>query len=456
MRMNRINSKSEKGQIMIIFAVVLVVLLGFTALAVDGGMVFSDRRFAQDAADAAAMAGGGKAAQQMATVSAYIGTNLTCPTPAALKSAIITAAVASATSNHFTIAEANLDTANMGVQVNCISTSEKYLDIRIKITTETKASFAQLFFGGKLKNTVEAMVRVYPVSNKPLVDGNAVVALNDSCSSGGISLNGGPTIHVVDGGVFSYSCIEGCDGITVDNAGVSAVGAINGICHTANNATLVKQNTVAPPKPVIPMPDCSSFTVNLGDITDGQYSPGKYSNIKVNGGKTADLKPGLYCITGEVTVNGGGKFRSVGTDGSFILDTSATGDGIIQHGAGITMFMMNDSWKLTGNGIFQIQAPLTEQVAGAGQPIQGIAVIAPWTNTQTFKMLGTGDSWITGTVFTPSSQLQVGGTHFGALTPKTQYIGDNVWLHGTGDIYATFVGNVTYHDVVPSTLDMQR
>ena len=48
---------SESGQILILLAVGIVALLGFTALAIDGGAVFFDRRSAQNAADAAALAG---------------------------------------------------------------------------------------------------------------------------------------------------------------------------------------------------------------------------------------------------------------------------------------------------------------------------------------------------------------------------------------------------------------
>jgi hypothetical protein len=49
--------KEEKGQVMVIVALAMVVLLGFTALAVDGGALYLARRQAATAADAAALAG---------------------------------------------------------------------------------------------------------------------------------------------------------------------------------------------------------------------------------------------------------------------------------------------------------------------------------------------------------------------------------------------------------------
>jgi hypothetical protein len=47
----------EKGQTLVIVAIILVVLLGMLAVIIDGGYAYSNRRSAQNAADAAALAG---------------------------------------------------------------------------------------------------------------------------------------------------------------------------------------------------------------------------------------------------------------------------------------------------------------------------------------------------------------------------------------------------------------
>jgi len=57
--------KRERGQAIVMIAFGFIVLIGFAALAIDGGMVYSDRRHAQNAADAGALAGGGAAALTM-------------------------------------------------------------------------------------------------------------------------------------------------------------------------------------------------------------------------------------------------------------------------------------------------------------------------------------------------------------------------------------------------------
>src|SRR5512135_1378040 len=49
---------TEKGQAIVLLVLGIVVLLGFTALAIDGSMLYTEHRNAQNAADAAALAGG--------------------------------------------------------------------------------------------------------------------------------------------------------------------------------------------------------------------------------------------------------------------------------------------------------------------------------------------------------------------------------------------------------------
>jgi hypothetical protein len=51
------NGRGERGQMLIIFALGLAVLLVFTAMAIDVGILYRDRRHLQNTADAAALAG---------------------------------------------------------------------------------------------------------------------------------------------------------------------------------------------------------------------------------------------------------------------------------------------------------------------------------------------------------------------------------------------------------------
>jgi uncharacterized membrane protein len=64
---------SESGQVLVLLVLGVVVLFGFAALAVDGGMVYSDRRHAQMGSDASSLAGGGAAALYMENHTSSMG-----------------------------------------------------------------------------------------------------------------------------------------------------------------------------------------------------------------------------------------------------------------------------------------------------------------------------------------------------------------------------------------------
>jgi len=54
---NSKTNQGERGQFLILFALGLAVIMGFTALAIDAGLIYEDRRHLQNTADAAALAG---------------------------------------------------------------------------------------------------------------------------------------------------------------------------------------------------------------------------------------------------------------------------------------------------------------------------------------------------------------------------------------------------------------
>ena len=85
----RSGTGEERGQILVIFALALVVMIGMVGLVLDGGGAFAQRRSEQNAADLAAIAG----------ANAYLNTNGTVAQRTAAAQA---AATASATSNGYT------------------------------------------------------------------------------------------------------------------------------------------------------------------------------------------------------------------------------------------------------------------------------------------------------------------------------------------------------------------
>ncbi len=149
-------------------AVMMVVLLGFTALAIDGSMVYSDRSYTQDVSDAASLAGGAAAGNAFEGAGLTYGNwpcqfapSTTIPSslsPASV--AAVSAAVNWAALNGFTI-DGDISDGN-GVQVICgqetINGSlDRFIDVHVKITSQTDTAFAQLIFDDVLQNTTEAV-----------------------------------------------------------------------------------------------------------------------------------------------------------------------------------------------------------------------------------------------------------------------------------------------------------
>ena len=191
----------ESGQVIVILAVALVVLLGFTALAVDGGMIYSDRRSAQNVADSAALAGAAAAGHSM-NENGVSGSSFSCSVSGtAWWAAAINAAVASAVQNNVPI-DADMSDKN-GVEVQeCTSSSTPYMDVHVQVTTTTKTSFLQLFMPGGVKNTVEAVARVKPGSSGSMFGGAGIVALRKT--GAGFTFNSSQ-VNIYGGGMFVNS-----------------------------------------------------------------------------------------------------------------------------------------------------------------------------------------------------------------------------------------------------------
>src|SRR5260221_107382 len=145
----------EKGQALILIAVGIVVLVGFAALAIDGSMVFSDKRHAQNAADTSAIA----AALAMTKDKAVD---------------YVTVAKDRATSNGY---EDNQSTKF--VEVVAVDTTDGCpnagKDITVKITSVVTTTFARVLGWTQLTNHVSATSRAcFAREATPLYPGNSV------------------------------------------------------------------------------------------------------------------------------------------------------------------------------------------------------------------------------------------------------------------------------------------
>jgi hypothetical protein len=203
----KINER-EKGQVIVIIALAIVVLMGFTALAIDGSLIYSEKRSDQAAADSAALAGAGAAAQYLKT-SNMSGFSCGGTVAAGAATAAINVAIQNAARDGITLAVNDLSVS--GVTTACDTyNGRKYIDVHIVITTEVQPKFISVIHSEPIKTAAEAVARVYV--NTSFAGGNAIYTTGTTCSEtntgGGVFVSGTGRINITGGGIYSSSCLS--------------------------------------------------------------------------------------------------------------------------------------------------------------------------------------------------------------------------------------------------------
>lgn len=410
----------EKGQILVIFVAVLVALLGLTALAIDGGMIFADRRFSQSAADASALAGGGLAAQTM-EASGIRWNNFSCSAPGVMQAMSVAyeAAQNRAISNQFSDLDNDIND-NHGIYVECTNDRihfDRYLDVYTYIRTDVSTAFAHLFYDGPFVNKVKASTRVRPRST--FAFGYAIASLSQQCGTktGGVDFVGTSDVIINGGGVFSNSCITGSGSVQVgvSEAGIEYVGSLT----TNGGASLSPTPVQAPatmPGMDVPTPNCGNGAA-VSSTGGGTISPGNYSQIRLNNGELT-MQPGLYCLTGDATFNGGTVYSQ-----------------------GVTIYMKKDgnkdtSFSVGGNVTGHFNAADSNTAVNGAIP--GILIYMAKGNEGEISLQGNSGSSFFGAVYGPDATIEVGGTSGINPTYNTQLVGKYVKVHGTAQIEINF------------------
>ena len=182
----------EKGQIIVILAIALVAVLGITALAVDGSMIYQERRDDQTTADSTALS----AAQ---TASASI--SCSAARTAAINQAILYASAQEG------VALVNDTTSPNRVEATC-SADNTSLTIKIVVTSNTPTTFAKMVSRNLLQTRVESTSQVN-FGSGVFAGGSALWSTGPTCdANGGIWLSGTAVIKIRGGGAYSKSCIS--------------------------------------------------------------------------------------------------------------------------------------------------------------------------------------------------------------------------------------------------------
>ncbi len=436
-------SSSQQGQAIVIIALAFVGLISFAALAIDGGMTYSDRRAAQNISDASSLAGAGMAALHLENEHIFYNEfNCGLSAVSVAEDLAVTTAINQASSNTYSIDENPAD--GNGAEAVCDSYDngsyiDKYIDITTHISTTVRTSFLHMIYDGEMNNRLQSTVRVRP--RTPLAMGYAIVGLNDDDCQGhqnGVMFSGSIKVAVDGGGVFSNGCLRGNGSsliVDVDKSPIRYMEELAcdpsgcpGFSPTPRQATggrLPEDSFTVPP------PDCSGLPDQGKSTKGGTISPGVYSEIDLHAsGDTLIMEPGLYCITGspKAMVISGGTLK----------------------GYGVTIYALNGEVLLSGNAQIHLSAP--SEYPDPSPAIPGVVIYLANGNDGAVELEGNSDTWLTGTVYAPDGFIEakgVSGTH---PTIHTQLIGHDVEIGGNADININFDGSKAY--TMPTSVDL--
>ncbi|HET9907423.1 MAG TPA: Tad domain-containing protein [Anaerolineales bacterium] len=409
----KINSL-EKGQALIVIALAAVVLFGFAALAIDGSMVFSDRRHAQNAADTAAL----DAALSKTRGGSWQQEGLDRATSNGYND--------NGTSNEVEVYSPPIDGNYAG--------NSEY--IQVKITSHVNTVFARVIGYQQLTNKVEAVARSVPGTSSPMFDGHAVVGLAPhECKA--IMYQGNANTTVEGGGIFVNSdcatsaffnnsssaqltapCLNAVGGINYKPGAIDIPGCINSGASPFNYPpdNMVFPNIVCP----------SGESQNGTTLNPGTYTSG--NKFPPNG--VTHLNGGTYCVHNDFSVQGG--------------------DTLIGHN--VIIIMVEGDVTFNGGATIELSGPAGPQ--SAENPYGGLFLYMPMSNSGTININGNSESGFTGTILAPAANISINGTGDNGL--HGQIIGYTVDLSGTSDTNIVYDNDENWDAPVPPQIELSQ
>ncbi|MCM8749611.1 pilus assembly protein TadG-related protein [Thermomicrobiaceae bacterium CFH 74404] len=322
-----------EGQVLVLMAITMVVMLGFTAMAVDVGHLLGARRTAQNAADAAALAGarllmaGRSDPEIQAAVADYANRNLT-------------------DSVRITASDVRIDRTAKTV--------------RVELTTDVERFFLGAVYTGDWLASAQAVAKV---GAEP---GDYALLALDEDNPTAINLIGNVDIHVVGGGAMSNGGMR-----CVGNGSLHADSTVDahlvpGFSQTGNcqfqgaqgrngGMPVVEdplRNMPAPPRPTVPA-QVNPAVVNPPYPCDNQapwvFSPGRYrQNVTCSGNDNLTFQAGTYRFERAVSYSGNGTVTLNSGFYQFDSGFSVSGNATVVLHPGTYVFR-GGAFSITGN-----------------------------------------------------------------------------------------------------------
>jgi Putative Flp pilus-assembly TadE/G-like len=373
-----------------VVALMLTVLLAFAALVVDVGLNWAARTQAQQAADAAALAGvitlPSDPVAAVEDVRYYLNAN------------VPGLAGAPGWEHNLTDADGDITCGTPPAEVPPPGTHGCQVgDTAIQVITppiQVDYAFAGVFGqnGSQIK-ALAAAVRGPPVTGPT----PCAICLLDRHAAQALSVTSNGDITVANAGVMvnsdhSQAAVLASSG----NMIADWVGVVGGWTTTSSGRFTPTPDTGLGPLPDpladLPTPDQLDPLQNRGSVTVGSadqpIGPGIYDTIAVTGGGDLVLDPGTYVVTGGLTLAAGAVI-----------------------GSGVTIYLACAGYPTPCSG----PGAAFSQNAGAQYlatppttgPYQGLALFADRGNTAPLSFTGSGASIFTGTIYARQAPMEL-------------------------------------------------
>jgi hypothetical protein len=455
--------KHERGQALILIVFAIVGLIAMVGLTVDGGMAFSNRRHAQNAADTAAFA----------AARAKVRNELPW------QSAGLFIAGENGFVDLFADNSASEDQINVEVygceEIPALDDCGEYANnpnyILVRITSVVQTLFARIVGVEFVTNRVISIAQAKPGTVDPTMFGNAMVSLMCGCKgehnwpNDPFTISGSSTSIVGGSGVFVNS---DCNGAFNQN-GSASMDAEYGVC-TVGPAPNYAPGSVSPapqgncgvpmpcPPPIVfPNPTCDldgngqidanergkiieiSSNPKVYSATPG-YFKGDFPSVSPSGKLL--MQKGVYCIGNDFKLNSNWEITS-DVNGNGQHDQFTEGVLIMTEKGGITL---NGSSKLDLHAITDPNAP---------EDLQNILFFIPSGNKNPLNMNGSSGSVFTGSIWAPTSHCSLEGTNT-SYDVNSQLMCFTISLSGNANIDITYNENENHIITVPPSIELSK
>jgi Flp pilus assembly protein TadG len=341
--------REESGAVMVMTAVLIVVILGMAALAVDLGSFYQAQRHAQSAADAAALAA--------------INDLPTSPTTAST--------------------DANNYVSSNYPGASATETYPGSTTIKVTVTANTPSFFGNIF-GITSENVSASATAGYPVGTPPA----ALFAYDSSCSGDGIKITGNNAN--VPGGITSNGTLT----VSTNNntsLGGTTYGGPSSCSDSVSGGTFASGPTLNPNLTPWPFDYSNAALKPPCDFTDNS-SGTAFSTL------TASSTPGVYCApSGTISIPGGTYTGFTFIANNIAITSNNTTITPASNANGLGIYYLGTSlFNISVNGfststIFAPNAEVELSYNSSTSALTGfIEAKDVWLNGNNEKIIGTG------------------------------------------------------------------